>query len=454
MAKKNAVKVIRKRLALLLLFVFLFTIRLYPAYANEYLKGSDSWFHLERSRAALNGDLFYDSKNAGGTVSAYSPLFHLIIAPVHFFPDLMAAAKFAGPLLGFLGAVAFFMFARKIMGYKESLVATFVFGTAVETVNTSMFLAPVNIGMIFMFLALFFGLGSGKSDGKFYLFILFASLLALTHPLTFIMFIIFAYVFLDSKMLKFVLIPLAVFVFWVVFSTLTGTQTSIILSNPLPLDRYFFGVSALAFAFAIVGFQRAQPKMSVSFILLTSYSLLVILYPDRVFTYSLIPLALLAGIGFADLYDKIEMRHIRYILLIFLLIASIPVFDYSYAKTEMKMEDKVVLDWIRNNTEKDATIAASWQVSGPWIPFAADRKNILGSFQESVADYQERRQDLAMIFSSGDKEKIIEIMKKYNATYIFVNKMEDDVLYKGIIKRFSGMFMEVDGNDYAHLYKI
>ncbi|MBI4170153.1 MAG: hypothetical protein HY514_00525 [Candidatus Aenigmarchaeota archaeon] len=449
MKKKNN----SEKIVLALLFVFLLAIRLYPAYTNEYLKGSDSWYHLERARSMLDGDFFYDSRNAGGAVSAYTPFFHLIIIPVHFFPDPVAAAKFFGPLLGFLGAVAFFMFARKIMGYKESLVATFVFGTAVEIVNTAMFLAPVNLAFIFMFLALFFALDDEKSGGKFYLSTLFASLLALMHPLTFIMFIIFALVFLDHKVLKFISIPITVFVLWIVFSAAIVAQTSIILSNPLPLERYFFGVSALAFAFAVIGIRKAQPKLSLLFALLTSYSLLVVFYPDRVFTYSVIAVALLAGMGFADLYHKIS-QHYRFILMIFLLISAIPVFDYGYAKTEMRGEDKSVLDWIKNNTEQDATIAASWQVSGAWMPYAAERKNILGAFQESVADYQERRRDLAVVFSSGDKEKIIETMRKYNATYIFVNKMEDDALYKGSIKRFSDMFTEVDGNDYAHLYKI
>ncbi|GEM_PF-6310024 len=430
-------------------FIFLLAIRIYPAMMNDYPKGSDSWYHLEKSKEILQGDLFYDRLNAGGTLSAYPPLFHMMIIPVFFTADPLEAAKLLAPLIGFIAVLAFFLFAKKLTDEKTALAATFIFGIAVEIVNTAIFLAPQNAGFILMFLALY-----SLLDNKKRYFAVFSILLALTHALSFIIFI-FIVLAIGWERKKRLLPSLAVAVLWMLGTKLAGAYSSIIAINPIVLSQYAFGLSPLLVAMAVLGIGKSTKRISFVFIALTAYSFFLGAYPERVFTFSIIPASLLAGIGFARYWKMFSSeKNVQAALVLVLVIASLFVFNYSYARAELRQEDKAVLDWAQQNTEKNATIAARWQVSGSWIPFLAERKNILGSFQESVPDYMERRRDLDAIFSSNDKAKIIEIMGKYNATYIYVNEVEDILLSPNSVKRFSAMFKEVMGNGYAHLYKV
>ncbi len=430
-------------------FLFLLAIRLYPAMTNDYPKGSDSWYHLERSKELLQGDLFYDRLNAGGTLSAYPPLFHPIIASVFFMPEPLEAAKLLAPIIGFIAVLAFFLFAKKLTGEKSALASTLVFGIAVEIVNTAIFLAPQNVGFIFMFLALYFLL-----DNKKWYFAVFSILLALTHALSFIIFVFIALV-IGWERKKLLLPSIAVAVLWTLGAKLAGAYSAIITINPIVLSQYAFGFSPLLLVMAVLGIGKSTKRLSFVFIALTAYSFFLGAYPERVFTFSIIPASLLAGIGFARYWKMFSSETaLQAALLLVLVIASLFVFDFGYARSELRQDDKAVLDWARQNTEKNATIAARWQVSGSWIPFLAERKNILGSFQESVPDYVQRRRDLDTIFSSNDREKITGIMGKYNATYIYVNEAEDSLLSPNSVKRFSGMFREVAWNGYAHLYKI
>ena len=430
-------------------FIFLLAIRLYPAMMNDYPKGSDSWYHLERSKEILQGDLFYDRLNAGGALSAYPPLFHLMIMPVFFTADPLEAAKIVAPVTGFIALLAFFLFAKKLADEKSALAATFIFGISVEIVNTAIFLAPQNAGFILMFLALYSLLGNKK-----WAFAACSILLALTHALSFIIFVFIALA-IGWERKKLLLQSLAVAVLWALGTKLAGAYSAIITINPIVLSQYAFGFSPLLLAMAVLGIGKSTKRLSFVFIALTAYSFFLGAYPERVFTFSIIPASLLAGIGFVKYWKLFsDEKAIQAGLVLVLVIASLFVFNYNYARAELRQEDKAVLDWARQNTEKNATIAARWQVSGSWIPFVAERKNILGSFQESVPDYMQRRHDLDAIFTSNDKARIIETMGKYNATYIYVNEVEDVLLSPNSVKKFSSMFKEAAGNSYAHLYKI
>ena len=126
---------------------------------------------------------------------------------------------------------------------------------------------------------------------------------------------------------------------------------------------------------------------------------------------------------------------------------------FGYTKTELTKDDYEILMWMKNNVH-NTTIAATWQVSGVWINSIAQKRTILGAFQESIQNYDERRSDLKKIFTSTNKAEIENIMNKYNAGYIFVNNYEERGLYNGVTERLRAMFSLVIENDYAHVFKI
>src|SRR3989338_6832247 len=89
----------------LAVFAFLLAIRMYPAVLNEYPKGSYSWYHMERSRDLAGGNLFYDTRNAGGTISSYPPLFLAVISPIFYLGEPLESAKLLAPIIGFIAVL-------------------------------------------------------------------------------------------------------------------------------------------------------------------------------------------------------------------------------------------------------------------------------------------------------------------------------------------------------------
>ena len=132
----------------------------------------------------------------------------------------------------------------------------------------------------------------------------------------------------------------------------------------------------------------------------------------------------------------------------------IPSYNWlSWSKSELTKNDYDVLIWMKDNIPTNATIASTWQVSGAWIPTVAERGGILGTYQEAVPDYLQRREDLKIIFSSENREEIEIVLKEYNAEYIYINSLEDELIYNTATVRLGGMFTEIRGNEYAHLFK-
>ncbi len=438
-----------KHTYLVILILAVAFLRLYPAVTNEFPKGSDSWFHMRSAEKMLEtGSLInYDELNAGGHINSYPPGFHVFLAGLFSFLDPMESAKYIGILLSVAAVVVFYFFMRS---YKKdiALLATFVFGVSVEIINTSLFLAPTNIGLL-LIPAVLYCLEGGRKKFN-YLAVLLSSLLAITHPMSLIILLLFVLVFFYEKIRKICpifVVPVLVLAAMQAYFFLLGAENTVVLSQP---DAFLF-VSAFQLPFIVLlAFGLRKDRLSLLFAFMFLWTAFSPLYPERALTFAIIPASILAAKGFAILKNCRKTVMMKTGLIVLLMLSMVPVLDYGYARTEMTKNDYEMLLWAEENT--NGTIASTWQVSAPWIEYIAGKGTILGPFQEAVPDYKERRADLEKLFTGSEGEARI-ILNKYDSGYVFVNKLEDFLLYPGSINRFKTYFEEVQSNGYAYVFK-
>ena len=351
---------------------------------------------------------------------------------------------------------------RFIAGKRVAIASTFVYGIATDIINKSVFASPENLGFLLIFTSLYATGRWLENEDKKYgaLSVLSASLLALTHPLSFIMLVAFLFTFFSHlrKMLHVTALPLAIAMAWFLFVKYIGASTSLILSYA-GIDYFLLGFSPALLALAVVGISRAAKIRLVvpAYMILVFWVLFLPFYPERVLTFSIVPGALMAGLGINELLlRKNKLKFIVLSLAVIIALAHAVEINnpFGYAKTELTEEDYETLLWARYNLPENAVIAGTWQVSGAWINSIAERRTILGAFQESVEDYKERRADLQTMFTSSERAEIKNIAAKYDAEYIFANSYEEKALYTGVAARFRSMFPVVRGDGYAYVFKI
>jgi hypothetical protein len=344
-----------------------------------------------------------------------------------------------------------------------ALASVFVYGASVEAINRSVMTAPENLGLLLIFTSLYFFDKYVKGNDRRFLYasVLCSSLIALTHTLSFIMLVVFLLAFFGPErgILRLLAAPVIIALGWLGYTAGLGAASSLIFYSPRGVDFLFAGVSAAAFALAALGAKGAVNFRLVvpAYILLLFWALFVPAYPERVLTFSAVLLSVIAGFGLNDIISRKNKS--KYMLLAFLtaiLLAHAAEIQnpFGYAMTELTQQDYSVLQWAKDSVPAGATIASTWQVSGVWIQAIAERRTILAAFHESIPDYEQRRSDLALMFTSPDKSEIKNIAAKYNASYIFINSYEERALYAGAVGRLKAMFPVARENEYAHLFSV
>lgn len=447
------------RLHILLVFALLACLYFAPAFMNSLPKGSDTYYHMRIGKSILeSGNLvLFDPLNAGGTPNAYPPLLHLILAGLYSVLDPFLVSMYLGPILSLLSAGALYLLAGSLFGKKPALLAAFIYGVSLEIINTAIYTGPANLGLLLIPLSLYLA-GKWLDTGKhvFLALGITASVcLALTHTISFLVFLLF-FLALFTRNLKRAwpfLISLPVFACWIYFTQ--GLASSVIFTEPVSVFSYFLMFPAVFLIFLVPGLFRARKPLVLLFLVLFAWSLAVPLYPARIATYSIIPASMITAAGFLWLYRRYTRNLLRAGLLI-LLVLSLGFFlqDTGFTRAEMAAQDLSALDWIRGNTPQGSVVAATWQVSGVWIPAVAERTNVLGALQEAVPDFEERREALGVIFGSDDRALVEEAINKYSVDYIYINSREEQILFQGAAGRLGSMFSEVYSDGYVHVYQV
>jgi len=81
------------------------------------------------------------------------------------------------------------------------------------------------------------------------------------------------------------------------------------------------------------------------------------------------------------------------------------------------------LKWLKENSPDDSVILAEW-THGPIINRIADRKTIASSkvYPSETKMVSERYKDISTFFFSTNEKESLNIINKYNISYIFINK--------------------------------
>ena len=445
----------KEKIIIIAVVILIALLYFYPAFMNDFPKGSDSWYHMRIAEKIKNGENFlYDELNAGGAKNNYPPLFPFLMAFLYMFSNPVIITKFIGPAFGLLSAIAFYFLARDIAGKKTAIISTLVFGTVIESGDMFVFSAyPENAGLFLLLLSLFL-LNKNKKNYCIYAMAT-ASALALTHALSFAVFVLFAALLhgKTKKILPVIIVPAMLLLAWYAFAGIGSLASGKGMSIAFLFER----IQAFYIAPAIIGLiillkkrVSATGKFVLLFLLLLALSFALPFYGERMPAFLSVPLSLAAGTGALMLFNKKSTR----IITALILAAGVAMTaNWSFmSQSEMTKNDYQALMWMKENLGNE-TVAATWQVSGVWINAVAEKKNILGAYHEAVKGYAERRKDLGIIFNSGSKEEVLNAMKKYDAGYIFINGLEEEALYRGSIKRLENMFEEVYSNGYSHVFK-
>jgi hypothetical protein len=364
------------------------------------------------------------------------------------FSVVLFASKFIGIFLNLISCLLVYLLVKDLFNKKPersfiALASLFIYGISVEIVNTSMYLAPTNFGLVLIPAVLLLLKKNALASA------VLSVVLALTHPMSLAVLLLIG-VFMFRKQ-AIVLAPSVL----VLFMFLTTAVP--IPASAASLETVFTGFYPLFFILMIFGIfhqirffpQLAETKhknpymfsLSLITILMFFYILASPYYGARIITFFILPASIIAGAGLV----KLKKNKFFPLIIVLLLTALIPATNYGYAKAEMTQQDYELLLFLRSvNTE---TVGATWQVSAPWVEAVAGKQTVLASYQETVPDYKQRRADLDKLFA-GD----LTIAEKYNMTHIYLNKL-DEKLYPEAIDKFSGLQL-VKENGYAYIFKV
>ena len=465
----------KEKLYLPLLLIASFFVRLIP-HRNLLLATYDEYLHRDLTLRIVHGGIGVISKDIpsllGLRAYSYPPLFHIIGA---FFYKLFPSNYLFFILPAVYGTIAvlgFYLAFKELMeDWKKAFLATLFLAFAPNFIYRTSLYIPENLGLVFFSLSLFFGirfLKTKKLSNLAFLAIVFAFYMV-THR-GWIFFAMAAFIVMISYWWGFIKRNLHYFIALAVIAFIAYTQISFINSTVgqlfLRLQRsevsflgYFkwigvvqlvFGALATpyylkkdpirrgfaiwAWAFMLAGgvsFRFRDPYASIPLSAMAAEYLIDVVRPqiqpfiERAFDG-------IHGLG-ADLIKNLSRKKIVSVLILAVLLLT-PVAQgvygaYRYVEAPT-VSDKEAYEWIVNNTPQNATILVWWDM-GYLLIGNTHRKDVViwkkvyqGFFGEAptVKEASQAYTDQVIMFSSNQRNYVYYLMKKYNVSYIFVDK--------------------------------
>jgi len=156
------------------------------------------------------------------------------------------------------------------------------------------------------------------------------------------------------------------------------------------------------------------------------------------------PLSVVAGLGFVVLYDFLKKRlhgssrkfmktYLPLLIVVCLLVTTFyyeskPILSASEAQTNrISTADYKAINWIANNTPKDAIIYNDHWVgtASEWIPVMSHRRTVMPLLSIAEAGWSDimfTRQDESVIVARNpNSTEALGILKQYNVSYIYLS---------------------------------
>ncbi|NJE62226.1 glycosyltransferase family 39 protein [Thermococcus sp. 21S7] len=465
----------KESLYLPLLLIASFIIRMIP-HRTLLLATYDEYLHKDITLRIVHYGLGSISKDIpsllGLRAYSYPPMFHIIGAAFYkIFPS--DYLFFVLPAVyGTLAVLGFYLAFKELMeDKKRALLAVTLLAFAPNFIYRTSLYIPENLGLFLFSLSMLFGirlLKSKKIRDLIPLALVFA-LYMITHR-GWIFFVLAALLVLVSYWWDFIKRHLHYFVALAVVAVLAYTQVSFIHSTlgelALRLQRsevsflgYFkwigvvqlvFGAIASPYYFRRGGIRRGFVLWAWGFIFAGGISFR---FRDP---YAAIPLSAMAaeylidvifpaigptlrkafegvrGFGAEWIRDVSKKRWLTSFIILLILVSPLAqgvygAYKYVEAPT---VSDKEAYEWITQNTPENATILVWWDM-GYLLIGNTKRKDVViwkkvyqGFFGEAptVREATQAYFDHVVMFSSNQREWAYYLMKKYNVSYIFVDR--------------------------------
>lgn len=454
----------RHYLWLLLVFALVLGTRVFFAFQSPY-SSYEGYFNLRQIDAIRNTGkpLFYDPLSFSGRNIVFMPVFHYTLAITSLFLPLGFVAKFFPALFASSLVFIIYLISEKLTkNRRAALFAALFAGFIPVFIDTTLFsISPLTLAIPLIFYAVFCFMNITR---KIFLYQLIALMfiLPLISPITLI--------FVASLLLYLLLVKLekikeeraeielvfffAFLITWLYFllykKAFLFHDISIIWQN-IPkqmLARFFYETHILEaiYQIGIIPFIcgiyivyryifREKKKfiyLLVSFVFVTSILLwLKLVQPKIALTILGIVFVLLFSQFYTELLAYVRKTHfakqIKYVHVIFLVLFFItsvtPTLTYSYfslRKVPTK-EEFAAFKWINDSTPKEAVVLAT-PTEGHIIAAVSQRKNVIDNNYLFIKDSEKIYDDVKTIYTSKSDITTIDILNKYNISYIIFSE--------------------------------
>ena len=465
----------KERLYLPLLLISSFIVRLIP-HRTLLLATYDEYLHRDITLRIASQGLGSISRDIlsllGLRAYSYPPLFHIIGAAFYrVFPS--DYIFFVLPALyGTLAVLGFYLAFKELTGDRNrAILATALLAFAPNFIYRTSLYIPENLGLFLFSLSMLFGLRLLKSrkPSNFLLFGAVFLVYMVTHR-GWLFFVLAAFFVMVSYWWGFIRRNLQYFLALAVIGIIAYTQVSFIqstvgelalrlqrsevsflgyfkwigviqlvfgaLATPyyLKSDRIRRGFALWAWAFMLAGgvsFRFRDPYATIPLSAMASEYILDTVIP-KIGPFLRKTFEGVKGLG-AEWIRRTSQKKWATSLVVLLLLGS-PVVQgfygaYKYVEAPT-VSDKEAYEWISQNTPENATILVWWDM-GYLLIGNTRRKDVViwkkvyqGFFGEAptVKEATQAYFDHVVMFSSPQREWVYYLMRKYNVSYVFVDR--------------------------------
>lgn len=464
-----------EKLYLPLLLIASFIIRLTPhrtlllAAYDEYLHKDITLRLVERGMSAISKDI---PSLLGLKAYSYPPLFHILGAIVYkLFPS--DYVFFILPAIyGTIAVFGFYLaFKELVEDGKRALLATALLAFAPNFIYRTSLYIPENLGLVMFSFGLLFLIKLLKTGRSRYLmalglllgvymlthrgwifFVMAATLIVFAYlwPVVkrnlhyFLAFLILAYVaylkvgFINSLVADFFLrlqkteVSFLGYFKWIgVVQLVFGALGTRYYLEKDPIRR---GFALWAWAFILAGgisFRFRDPYATIPLAAMSSEFLMDEVFP-RVALFLRKSFEDLRGFGAGWIMELTAKKGLATVIIVLTLLVPLAQGTYGAFNyiTPPTVSDREAYQWIAENTSENATILVWWDM-GYLLIGNTHRKDVViwkkvyqGFFGEAPTAMQASRAygDHVVMFSSSQRERVYFLMRKYNVSYVFVDR--------------------------------
>lgn len=404
-----------------------FTLVFQHSLQHEHPLSWDVWYHLQISRQAAHGELFWDYGSFGpeGRPQIYPPLLHVFTAllfrtgiPLEVIPRGMAPILFTATIL------TLYLFIKEVWNRSTALVACFFASVSPALLDRGVAYTPESLSFIFLFCGFYF-----FSKHRWVLSGVCGGLLLLTHGITSITYFsvllcytVCGYVIFKKSEWKGVLIlcvvALAVGSPWLMRSFPAFIPRG--FSYPLSYYPERLGVIQVVCAFLGGAFLSRDTKSL--FVLSFALPLLVLSQvspslPYRFVEFLVFPACILAGI-FVNGLRTINWKPWAVAVLFLMAFAQgfWSIEQYSPVVTE---EEVAAFTWAGTLSVKGYTIMSEGNAA-PLIAYFSQTPTVKGAYQFGAPDIVERNKDVRQFYM----EYSSSLFSKYDVSLVYFGAEE------------------------------